>query len=331
MLTPRPLVKRGPLMKTRYSDKNKITLTWSKDEQFGVDAIYHSSKPEFEECGSTLIKEAQVEVTEATFSRNHFPLRCYYHVKFNDGSVSSAFDRMIYTDGVLNFRDMGGYETVDGRTTRWGMLLRSADLTELSDADMQIVDELGISWICDLRSDFEVLKRPSPIIGKAINTNIPFMSHANPEEMLKVSHDMKAVYKAMILNTDKCSLILKELLREDRNTSLFHCAAGRDRTGVVCGLILLTLGVPRDVVIQDYNLTDLALEDIMQRVIANFEDSEQIEQLQKISKTDLINTNLLQAAFEAVDQNYGTFENYLSEGLGISEEDRLLLKNKYLI
>ncbi|MCM3785488.1 tyrosine-protein phosphatase [Neobacillus mesonae] len=335
MSTTNPLLQQGPLVQAKYSSNNEITLAWNMAEALKAEAIYHSTQSEFDEKSSTML-EVQIEPVGAAFTRTLSPGRSYYHIKFSDGSVSTVTDRMIYTDGVINFRDMGGYSTEDGRTTRWGMLLRSADLHELSEQDLVTADALGIDWVCDLRSDFEVTSRPSPAIGKAINTNIPFMAEANPEEMKKIGLDLNAGYKAMILNTDKCSLILHELLKEDRDTSLFHCAAGKDRTGVVCALILLTLGVPRNVVIEDYELTNLAIEGLMQRFLTG-DNKDYIDQMPELKDKwngeipEMMKAAFIQASLEAIDENYGSFENYLHEGLGISEEERIVLKNKFLV
>lgn len=332
MSLPNNLVKQGPLLQAKYSADNQITIAWST--ALGVEAldIYLSILPEFDESQSVRL-EAHIDRGGASFTRTLSTGRKHYHVKFNDGSVSTVPDRMIITDGVINFRDMGGYLTEDGRTTRWGALLRSADLHELSEQDLQIADALGMDWICDLRSDFEVAKRPSPAIGTATNTNIPFMAEVNPEDMQKIGLDLNAGYKAMMMNTQTCSLILHELLQEDRYTSLFHCAAGKDRTGVVCALILLTLGVPRDVVIEDYELTNLAVDGLMRRFLADSKDYvDQMPELQ--GKTgeipEMMKAHFIQAALEAIDENYGSFDRYLYEGLGITEEERTALKDKYL-
>nr|WP_154893520.1 tyrosine-protein phosphatase [Paenibacillus xylanexedens] len=334
MSTSNSLLKQGPTVQAKYSENNGIALAWNMAENMVVEAVYHSVSPEFIESSSTLL-DIQIDPAGAVFKRTVSPGRNYYHVKFTNGSVSTINDRMIYTDGVINFRDMGGYLTEDGRTTRWGMLLRSADLHELSEQDLQTASALGIDWICDLRSDFEVASRPSPAIGHAINTNIPFMAEASPEEMQKIGHDLHAGYKAMILNTEKCALILNELLKEDRDTSLFHCAAGKDRTGVVCALILLTLGVPREVVIEDYELTNLAVDGLMQRFLSgsNKDYQKYMDQMPELQGAipEMMKAAFIQAALEAIDENYGTFEHYLTDGLGITAEQRTALQNKYLV
>lgn len=327
------LVKQGPLVQAKYSVGNRITMSWNTAAHVEVEGIYLSNQLEFDESQSARL-EAHIDLEAASVTRTQSPGRNYYHVKFNDGSVSTIYDRMINTDGVINFRDMGGYLTEDGRTTRWGALLRSADLHELSEQDLHIAGTLDIDWICDLRSDFEVAKRPSPAMGKAINTNIPFMAEANPEDMEKIGLDLNAGYKAMMMNTEKCSLILHELLQEGRYTSLFHCAAGKDRTGVVCALILLTLGVPRDVVIEDYELTNLAVDELMKRFLADSKDyMDHMPELMGKTREipEMMKANFIQASLEAIDENYGSFDRYLHEGLGVTEEERTILKNKYLV
>lgn len=326
-----PVLQQGPLVQAKYSENDQITLYWNTSAGIEATAIYHSAQPEFDEHLSTLL-DIQIQPFGVSFIRPLSHGRNYYHVKFTDGSVSPVTDRLIRTDGVINFRDMGGYVTQDGRTVRWGALLRSADLHELSERDLQAAETLGIDWICDLRSAFEVTERPSPAIGKAVNTNIPFMAEANPEEMQRVAGlDLNAGYKAMILNTEKCALILRELLAEGRDTALFHCAAGKDRTGVVCAVILLTLGVPRDVVIEDYELTNLAVGGLMQRFLKDKDKYIGIMPDLGNEVPEMMKAAFIQASLEVIDEAYGSFDRYLHEGLGFTAEEVAALRNKYLI
>ncbi|MBT2291365.1 tyrosine-protein phosphatase [Paenibacillus albidus] len=323
------VLQQGPLVHANYYENNQITLHWNATAGIEAVAIYHSELPEFDETLHTLLP-AHIQPAEASFTRPLSHGRSYYHVKFAHGPVSTVTDRMIFTDGIINFRDMGGYRTRDGRTIRWGALLRSADLYELNQQDLRTAEMLGIDWICDLRSDAEVAKRPSPAIGKAVNTNIPFMAEANPEEMQRIGLDLHSGYKAMILNTAKCALILRELLVEERATVLFHCAAGKDRTGVVCALILLTLGVQREVIIEDYELTNLALDGLMQRFLNNSKDYiEIVPDLDTIP--NIMRATFIEAALDAIDEAYGSFEQYLLEGLGISADEIAKLQSKYLV
>lgn len=326
-----PVLQQGPLVQAKYSENNLITLQWNTAADIEIAAVYHSAQPEFDESQSMLL-DTQIQPGGASFTRPLSHGRNYYHVKFTDGLVSTVTDRMICTDGIINFRDMGGYATRDGRTVRWGTLLRSADLHELSQRDIQAADTLGIDWICDLRSDFEVVDRPSPAIGKAVNTNIPFMAEANPEEMQRVTGlDLNAGYKAMILNTEKCALILRELLVEGRDTALFHCAAGKDRTGVVCAVILLTLGVPQDVVIEDYELTNLAVGGLMQRFLKDRGKYIGIMPDLDDEIPEMMKAAFIQASLEAIDEAYGSFDRYLHDGLGITADERAVLQHKYLV
>jgi len=323
------LQKQGLSVQLKYSEGKKLTLCWNAEDHVEIESVYHSASPEFDPANSTVIAFA-AEGDCATFTRVPSSGRGYFHIRFKDGSVSVIHDRMIQTDGVINFRDMGGYRTEDGRTTRWGMLLRSADLHEMSERDLQMAEKLGIHWICDLRSHFEIAKRPSPQIGSAINTSIPFLAEANPEEMPKVDLDLGEGYRAMMLNPANCSRILRELLAEDRGTSLFHCAAGKDRTGVVCALVLLTLGVPRDVVIEDYELTNLAVGELLQRFMTSSKEYMEYMPKEQGEIPEYMKAAFIQASLDAIDEHYGSFERYLHEGLGITEQERTALKNKYL-
>jgi protein-tyrosine phosphatase len=178
--------------------------------------------------------------------------------------------RLLPLVGAYNFRDLGGYRTVDGRTTRWGTLYRSDGLHELTEADLETLRDLGLKSIVDLRTGAELERT-----GRGLLQTEP-IRHLHLSVMQEVANDK--VTAQSLADLDLASLYLQwldssralvEALRlvcDPTNYPLvFHCAAGKDRTGVLAALVLDILGVERATVVTDYSLTAERLDLIRAR------------------------------------------------------------------
>jgi protein-tyrosine phosphatase len=175
--------------------------------------------------------------------------------------------RHIPLEGNLNLRDLGGYETDDGRRVRRGCLFRSDELHALTDSDLAAVAGLGIRVVFDLRNaeervarpnrlppDVELLERVSPSTGGAVLT---------PEQQIATGalpepddEHFASVYTALLDRlAPELRIILERAVDAPARPLLFHCAAGKDRTGLTAALLLGLLGVPEAVILDDYELT----------------------------------------------------------------------------
>ena len=176
--------------------------------------------------------------------------------------------RLIALEGAVNVRDLGGYRTEDGRTVRWRRLFRGSRLSHLTETDLATLKSLDIRMVCDLRGVAEreqapgvadgvvaaVLTMPiEPTLKGSIDAIVAEW-HGNgaaPEEV------MAAIYRAFALDHARTyRQLLLRLLEEDNVPLLFHCTAGKDRTGFGAALILRLLGVSRRVIARDYLLTN---------------------------------------------------------------------------
>ncbi|MUK87976.1 protein-tyrosine-phosphatase [Ornithinibacillus sp. L9] len=251
--------------------------------------------------------------------------------------------RDIKLEGSFNFRDLGGYPTQEGRTVKWGMLYRSGNLSRLTDIDQETVSRLGISRICDLRSKDEVEKFPDPILNGATWHHTPILSDdrilgqvEGQSTFADVLRKTKPGELLLNLNKDMVSYkrafqnVFEILLNEPHTPMLFHCMAGKDRTGAVAALILNMLGVPRKIILDDYLYTNQSLD----QATENFE---------AIGYNDLPNVEqaVLDALFEAraeyihtfldeLDARYGGIDLYMKEVLGLSTNDIKTLKEHLL-
>lgn len=184
-----------------------------------------------------------------------------------DPSWSQGHDRTLGLKTAVNLRDIGGYPTVDGRRVRWGRVYRSGTLNELSPEDAAAIARLGLTAICDLRSAEEVEESPEqPERFGAAYHHTPVQVSRNSMRQLqamlfqpsRLSDIMRASYNDVMLETN-ASLIgdmLRRMSAEENLPILFHCTAGKDRTGVIAAILLTTLGVPDDVIAADYALSN---------------------------------------------------------------------------
>ncbi|MEV5026351.1 tyrosine-protein phosphatase [Paenibacillus sp. LPE1-1-1.1] len=316
--------------------ENQIQISWHPPVKLEKVAIYRSAANEFNEAESHLIAIV-TQGSQWTFQDPQPNARGYYYVKFSESMVISVTDRVLPLEGALNFRDMGGYVTEDGRRVKWGSLFRSADLSRLSPTDLPYLKELGIQWICDLRTAEEVALSPSPQIGIEQNENLSFMPTANPNLMSALAGITESMLvdmnRHMVGNTALTSAILQKLLEGGGAPALFHCAAGKDRTGFVSAVLLQAMGVPRSTVLHDYALTNLFTDRFKEQWNgANQAHAPFMSELTPAVAQALMEARpaYLQASFDEIDARYGSFEQYWEQALGFTQADREKLQSMYL-
>ncbi|MBR1175961.1 tyrosine-protein phosphatase [Bradyrhizobium sp. KB893862 SZCCT0404] len=239
--------------------------------------------------------------------------------------------RHLALQGASNFRDLGGYKTIDGRTTRWRHIFRSNHLGQLTAADVEIVRALGVRSAFDFRgveertsgvcvvNEIAVHSLPiEPTVVAALRAELVAgtLTAAVALELMRESYRNYVRH-----NTHSFRMLFGHLL-EDRAPLVIHCTAGKDRTGFASALILHALGVSEDVIAEDYLLTNrhykrdataaTDLPEDVRNAIGNVEAS------------------YLAAAFEAVGKEYGDLETYLRDGLKLGTAERTALKERYL-
>jgi protein-tyrosine phosphatase len=186
-------------------------------------------------------------------------------VSDSDARTTSTTRTLVF-EGAFNARDLGGLTTGDGRRVRTRRIFRSANLQRLTEADVALIHELGLRTVCDLRSDEEQdWTGPGPLLerGKIAHAHHPFFdqttghSELHPDDPeLRQRLWLERGYERMLeISGAAIADIFRLLAREDAYPLLFHCAAGKDRTGVLSALILRTLGVSDADIIDDYTLS----------------------------------------------------------------------------
>ncbi|WP_419897316.1 tyrosine-protein phosphatase [Roseomonas sp. USHLN139] len=175
--------------------------------------------------------------------------------------------RVVALQGATNLRDLGGYATADGRRTRFGLIFRSAALGGLTGDDLATIGALGLKTVCDLRGLHEAERAPSrlppgvaalpmpiePTVGASLR-DILARGQATGEDVLSLLAQAYAAYATQKLPVYRA--LFATMLEPGRLPLLFHCSAGKDRTGFGAALLLTLLGVPRASVMDDYLATN---------------------------------------------------------------------------
>ena len=191
-------------------------------------------------------------------------------------------ERRIVLEGAVNFRDQGGYPAENGRFVKWRRLFRSDSLHDLTESDVQtITGTLGLTTIVDLRSINSVLEDGRGLLalsGIAYH-NYPFLERRGIEPPTSGSDPgerLTAIYQWILLNAGTLMAQAFNALAQDVNQpALFHCNAGKDRTGVLGATLLSVLGVSREDVVADFLMTNEVIDGILARIkkMPGFQDS----------------------------------------------------------
>ena len=218
--------------------------------------------------------------------------------------TNNTVERILPLEGSFNFRDIGGYPTKDGRKVKWGVLYRSGDLSRMTKNDLDVVNRLGIKKICDLRALDEIKNYPDPALNGAAWHHIPVIQ---ADTSVKNVGDLMASHKHIIsadflvtMNREMAAYtqafekVFEIILDNPQEPLLFHCMAGKDRTGAVAALILKVLGVPRNIIIEDYLLTNHSLDQLKTNLVHS-----ENPQLQQIDQ-EILNA-LLEARIEYIN------------------------------
>ncbi|HHV10786.1 MAG TPA: tyrosine-protein phosphatase [Clostridiales bacterium] len=235
----------------------------------------------------------------------------------------------------LNLRDLGGYETVDGRRVKWGMIYRSAEPKGLKPENLECFQSLGIRTICDLRSDWEVGALNEEVMENCRYFNFPLTEENDFQ--LDVLKDLEKVrefsyhtYRNFV-RSPHCGKFFKVLLDEENFPLLIHCVGGKDRTGIICALILIALGVPKKTIVEDYMLSVGFVDRLLQR----YQTENTHQGMDASFKQENINAffypheDYLNAALDEILKTYGTFENYFDH-VGLIDGKRKELCGKFL-
>ena len=235
---------------------------------------------------------------------------------------------------IINFRDLGGYSTPEGRIKK-GILYRSGSLWQLNEEELQIVRDLHIHTVLDLRAEREQDYRPDPVIpgakyvrvsamtdglGRGIDFSINGIKRlgAEGEEQLR---KMRAYYAAMPYGNDAIACLFEILLAE-RLPVVFHCASGKDRTGIAAMAVLLALGVSDGEILKDYMISGwMRRQELFAALAENREviSEHPVREDLLIMREGVASATML-GVLAGIRERYGTYKNYLEREYGLGKQ-----------
>ncbi len=258
-------------------------------------------------------------------------------------AAQAAHERLLPLQNVQNARDIGGYRTVDGRTVKWDVIFRTAELSHLSAADIDVLRSKGVRSIHDLRSIDERKAQPTAWAGEGAPTITAFdytMDNAAFGPLLqggvtadKAREVFAGSYPQMLqMQRQQHKALFADLLKGE-GAVVYHCSAGKDRTGIATALILSALGVPRETIVTDYELSNRYYRPDLSRAD---KDNPQMAAFARLP-ADVravfmgVDARYLQAVFATIDRDYGSVEGYLQRELGVDAAGVARLKALYTV
>ena len=273
--------------------------------------------------------------------------------------VPTQESQTIQMESIGNARELGGYKTKDGRYIKHGLLLRTAKPVTASEKDIErLQNKYHLATIIDLRMSAERDKEPNPAIAGVEDIWCPIIdenkirANVNGEqaaalqnakttfEKLKIAIKHRIVSDKMyigFLSDDQGKkgfrLFFQKLLELPNGRSLlFHCTQGKDRTGLAAMLLLSILDIPEETIMQDYLLTNTFNAPLIEkeRQMLSQQNLSEEEILTYLSVMDFVNAQYMQNALDFLKKEYGSPSQYVTQELGISEQEIAQLKAKFL-
>lgn len=241
-------------------------------------------------------------------------------------------ERSLHLSGASNFRDLGGYAGADGRIVRWRTLFRSDHLAALTPQDAAAFRALGVTRSFDFRGVGEraaaaydlpgVAQHPLPIEPTVVQGIRTILESGQTLTAERAAALMRQTYRNFVhQGVPRFAELFAHLVQSDQPL-VFHCTAGKDRTGFAAALILLALGVPRDTVMRDYLLTNALYR--MPEVSDGRVPPEVLQVLWRVQE------DFLEAGLDAIERDFGSVGAYLERALQLGAAERIQLERSYL-
>jgi protein-tyrosine phosphatase len=237
--------------------------------------------------------------------------------------VTAHEARFLEFDGAHNFRDLGGLPTLDGATTRPGVMFRSDALHHLQPTDVERLLELGMRLVIDLRSRIELERTGrGPLESTPIDwLHAPLTQSDGAVQELPpalAEGDLGRHYvESLAERTETLAAVIRQLATPANLPAVFHCTAGKDRTGMVAALVLSLVGVGDDVIVEDYTLTDDRMVLVMERIRAGGDFPEPLTPVsERVARAE---ASSMETFLGALTRTYGGAEGW-ARAAGIDDD-----------
>lgn len=260
-------------------------------------------------------------------------------------------------EGVPNARELGGYVLPDGGVIRHGLLLRGGTLGTATPADKQrMCVEYKVSHVFDFRTDMELKFMPDPEIAGAKYTWLPTIDpemeklgtatlpgeayrnlpvylseHASSPQVQEIA---RHIYTDMVVNEYtqlQYAAFLQSIINTPEGAVYWHCSQGKDRTGLGAAFLLAALGADRELIVSDFDLSNVFYQNEIKALIDRIHSLGGGVEEEKVIQTFIgVNTDYFIDALDLIDKNFGSLDDYLSEQLCLTDDDRKILKKRYI-
>jgi len=251
--------------------------------------------------------------------------------------------RTLPVKGARNIRDLGGYTTQEGHRIKPGKLYRSAELSSLTKEDQNFLAE-RVHIIADLRTSHERQELVTPIIDGVENIHLPIFEQGGHDNNITRAvaaaangeqdddHPMVDLNREFVTSpmaSASYKALIEHILEAPEDKAvLWHCTAGKDRTGMAAVILLAALGVDEHTIYEDYLETNDHLADHVNNIVSAIEDPTEAEVIRGFW---IATRGYLDAALDEIRVRFGSMESYLKNGLGITDQQLTALKETLLI
>lgn len=313
-------------------------LSWSTDRPNAPVRLEASGDPMFAFGEGIMIADDLVG-NNFTWTPPQGTPRQYFLIIPEAGEPVRVANRLLPLEGGRNFRDLGGYETIDGQRVKWGEVYRSGVMHALTEADHDYLSDLGIKVVCDLRTAQERNAEPTEwLAGAADYLYFPDPAEDGPASFMsvfqspdlspeKVRQAMAEGYSDMAKQQAPAYREMFSRLASGEAPLAFNCSAGKDRTGIGAALILTALGVPEETVIADYALSEIYV-DYMAELVGSGETIPQdspyafLTQLPPDVVAPLMRSDpyYLETALADLKSEYGSVLGFIQDELDVTDD-----------
>lgn len=320
----------------------EILLQWNCTAKEKIK-LYQSLQPVY---GQKDVFIAELDAAAGSYrvsftSKNSRP---YFHFLEENGRVVTVAERVLPLEGIVNFRDMGGYTTTHGQRVKWGRLYRSAAHDGATERDLAYLEQLGIQSVVDYRAVAEEAGHEDRQIAGASYYHFRPLEEAGVTNILDTSFQLTSVEAAqeILVKLNRGMVhsaaahaayrqLLLALLEEKQIPLVQHCTAGKDRVGVGAAIILGLLEVPEESIFADYLLSnDHQLS--ADRLANGRQGAEGLteEHIKVFNMLTMVHQEYLAAFFDELGKAYGTVEQFAQKALGLSQIEIEKLRAMYL-
>lgn len=288
---------------------------------------------------STFLISCKVSVPQ-----EHNGQAAYHDLLTRGGDSATVAGRHIGLEHTVNFRDLGGLKTKHGRTVRKGFIYRSDNLSKLETDDFAAFNALRIATVYDLRTDHEIEGKEDRLPANVRYMHTPVVEDnageikglkkrvLNGEITEQQAKDMTAKFyaDAVTVNIGAVKGILKQVTSSEQPV-LYHCSAGKDRTGIVSALILSILDVDRQVIVDDFMVSNYYRRARAEKTLGKAKLGRVIKPKLNMDAIEILSTvdeSFIRATFSAIDSTYGGIEPFIENELGIDKAARQALRER---